>query len=119
MRSFAFYKKNDDVQIVSDGLHFFAACFPVLWLLFKKAWLAFFILLLFTIITGSLAQGNAVYLMQIGQFLIFLFAAEDILSWSLERAGYEFEDVVFANNEQEAELVYTRRNYISGGSIEL
>ncbi len=97
----------DRAVFVKDRVHFLAFLFPVLWLLYHRAWLA---LLGYVVAAGALVfletlagfPDGAVAASQFvlsGALAVF---ASDVRSWTLSRRGFRFVDVVSAVDEDDA-----------------
>jgi Protein of unknown function (DUF2628) len=111
----------EGIVFVRDGFSVPAFLFGPFWLLWNRAWIAaagWALLLAFVaglgallkIPTGSMAWAG------LAAALILGFEGERLLAWSLRRKGYVESDVVFGENEEEAEEVFFHRWEAGGGA---
>jgi hypothetical protein len=108
----------DKAVFVKDGFHWLALVFPLLWLLFARAWLA---AIAFVVLAAAIAVAGAVFNLSDGMLtaleilmvLATAFLAADIKGWALARRGYRLADVVSAPKREEAERRFFAR-WMSG-----
>ncbi|MHB2168299.1 DUF2628 domain-containing protein [Alsobacter sp. R-9] len=104
----------DRAVLVKDGFHWLALVFPVLWLLYHRAWIALLVFLaasvalMAVVALGDLPGGTLVA----GELLLGLalaVAAPDLRGWTLGRRGYRLADVVAGEDEELASRRFFER----------
>lgn len=106
--------RPEKVVFLRDSFSAAAFVFGPLWLLWKRAWLA---ALGWSLLLAAIAGSGAYFMLPkyaasflgLAAALMLGFEGDRILAWSLQRRGYVEGDLVNADNEEEAEMVYFGR----------
>jgi hypothetical protein len=106
--------RPEKVVFLRDAFCAPAFVFGPLWLLWKRAWIAALgWSLLLAAIAGfgaySMLPKYATSFLALAAALVLGFEGDRILAWSLQRRGYVEGDLVNADSEEEAEMVYFGR----------
>ncbi len=106
--------KNNDFgfKFIPDGKSIVALVFPVIWLAWYRLWFWLTLYLVIVLAFGMLAEwsGNPVFgLVSVLPGLYFFLEGNALRSRALEQKGWQLDGVVFADNEEEAELRYLFR----------
>jgi hypothetical protein len=112
MKIFLVYTKNHDlnsIKIIQSGFSFYAGMFNIFWALYHKLWLVSGITFLSALILAFTNQEFIIEIYQFGQVLFFFLFAEEILSYSYKKLGYDLKDVIYAKNIEEAEYKFIER----------
>ncbi|HEX6959859.1 MAG TPA: DUF2628 domain-containing protein [Ferrovibrio sp.] len=110
-----------DLLAVPSGFSWWAALFPLFWLLWHRLWLglalyvAFGLLLGLALDFGGIAEPAGTALGIAVSFLIGCMAA-DFRRWTYARRGWRMLAVVLAGSAAEAEARYLRTRHVSGGA---
>jgi hypothetical protein len=104
----------EGIVFLRDGFSFPAFLFGPFWLLWKRAFIpaaGWALLLALVAGLGALLKIPVAAMSSAGfaAALILGFEGERLLAWSLRRKGYVESDVVFGENEEEAEEVFFHR----------
>lgn len=117
MKIFNIYARSSnkqDIIAIKDGFCLEAFIFGPIWAFYKKMWIIGLVPLALRITFFFETEFMLGYFAEFLDNLILLmygFLAYDFLDYKLCRTGYKLEDVIIANNQEEAELTYLRKNY--------
>lgn len=115
MQLFSIYtsKNNkDDIVALKEGFSIQAFIFGPLWALYKQMWLIGSINIIIYIILIMLKSYIPEFLSDLLNNILFLsygFFASDLLSYRLSNNNYDLQDVVIANNKEQAELTFLKK----------
>ena len=116
MRVFTVYVKDADAKnlvVVSDGVSKWGLLFGPLWALYNRMWLISAVSFAILFVAQNFTQLFSGYLSQFISNLLMIsywLFANDLIAYKLVKNNYHLQDIVIANNEEEAELSYLRNN---------
>ncbi|WP_330083091.1 DUF2628 domain-containing protein [Methylocystis iwaonis] len=106
--------RPDKIVFLRDSFSTPAFIFGPLWLLWKRAWIA---ALGWSLLLAAISAFGVSFMLPklatsflaLAAALVLGFEGDRILAWSLQRRGYVEGDLVNADSEEEAEMVYFGR----------
>jgi len=103
--------RADAVQVVKEGIAWWALFMPLLWLIYHQMWLVLLGVVVLTgaiellAVLGGFSEAGAFW-MSMAFSLVFALFANDLRRWTLARRGYVTSGAVTAGSVTEAELKY-------------
>lgn len=112
MKMYAAYIYDDGekriLKCLRQGWSIKAGIFSLVWALYHKMW---FVFIIGAILALAFLKVPALFIpTKLFMFLFFSLYAEDLREWYLQKDGYDIDDIVMANNEDEAVLKYLSRS---------
>jgi Protein of unknown function (DUF2628) len=103
--------RGDRLAFVREGFSWVALFVPLVWLLYHRMWIEFFVLLLvyvgLQLAFGGDAQGQALTAWAgLAISVLFAFEADDLRTASLERRGYRLAGVASGRDRVDAERAF-------------
>jgi hypothetical protein len=105
------FERADKLAFVKEGFSWPALFLPLLWLIYHRMWIEFFLLLaLYAALQAAFGgdpQGEALAAWaSLGVGVLFAFEANDLRTAALERRGYRCAGVAIGRDRTEAERAF-------------
>ena len=105
------FERADKLAFVKEGFSWPALFVPLLWLIYQRMWIEFFLLLAvyaaLQAAFGTDPQGQALAAWaSVAVGVLFAFEANDLRTLALERRGYSFAGVAIGRDRTEAERAF-------------
>ena len=126
MKAFTVHAPDDDadperIVFVKDGISWPALFIPVVWLLWRRLWVALALYLAYLVALVFLERAvgeTAVTIVAILGAILFALEANNIRRWSLGRRGFGQIGETFGHNQDEAEIRYFHEHWGKPGATE-
>lgn len=111
-------KKETNPILIKQGFSFFAGIFNFLWAFYHKMWSLAIMVVIVHLVVTLLNIPYIADVVDIMVLFIFAFFASEIREYYASKKGLELSDIIFAHDEEEAEVrYYSRLRNISGDLI--
>ncbi len=102
---------SEDLKYIRKSTSFYAGFFDVLWLIYNRLWKYTLIFLCLKFTAYFLIQNSNIpnIIFNIANFIFFYIFASDILEHKFANNNFDLYDIIYANNEEEAELKHIMR----------
>jgi len=108
--------KIDNIVLIKEGFSFYALVFSVFWFLYHKMYKEFAILLLVALSISVLGNLHPDFDKVIIDILMSVIIAINANHWRenhLKKEGYEFVDVIFGKDKEEAQINFLNQTSIN------
>lgn len=110
---------TDRFRFVKDAPAFLAFLMPLVWLLAKRLWMAFLVLLAIVIALRFAEANGAAKIVGVVTglgILLFTIEARNIESWTLTRRGWRLVGLIEAGNRENAEIRFFHAHAADNGA---
>lgn len=101
---------QSDLVIIKQGFSFWAAIFSFFWVIYHRIWKGVFFLVFMALTLTLIGDHTIRFVIDMALLFTFGFLAEDILEKHYKSKGYKISDIILANDEEEAEMLYHFRS---------